>query len=237
MRRLSLLLIVVIVGGVVAAAYTLRVTQVRVTGLRTLQAAEVIRSSGVEVGQRILWIRLSSAAHSVEQIPAVERATASRALPGTVVIHITERRPVAKLSRTPDLVVDRTGRVFEAHTRGLPVLDAWQIAGSKHDLDATSSAGLHAFEGLPAAIRDATRSIVLRPLLELELRTGVLIRFGHLEDLGAKAAAVLAVLRAEAGHKIAYVDVQVPTVPVVGPPPTPTPAPVVAPTPYVTLHH
>jgi cell division protein FtsQ len=231
MRRTFLLLILVVVAAVTAGAYTLRVTQVRVTGLRTLAAADVIRASGVDIGERILWIRLSAAARRVESIPAVATATASRTLPGTVVIHITERRAVARLDGSADLVTDRTGRIFGSAraSRRLPVLTAWRPTRSNRDLDGASRAVVRAYEGFPPALRRATARIVVRPLLELDLRSGIVVRFGRLDRLGAKAAAALAVLRAEAGHEVGYIDVQVPTVPVVGPPPTPTPAAAAAP--------
>jgi cell division protein FtsQ len=233
MRRLSLLLILVIVGGVVAAAYALRVDQVRVTGLRTLAAADVIRASGVEPGQRILWIRLSAAARHVESIPAVERATATRMLPGTVVIHITERTALAKLAPTPDLVSDATGHVFpEASARGLPTLDGWRVRKhSRRELDGVSRAVLQAFDRFPDALRARTQRIVVRPLFTLRLTRSIEVRFGRLDHLGAKAAAALAVLRKEGSHPVGYIDVQLPTVPVVGPVATPTPAPSAAPAP------
>jgi cell division protein FtsQ len=235
MRRLTLLLILVMVGGVVAAAYTLRVTQVRVTGLKTIAAADVIRTSGVEVGQRILWIRLSAAARHVEQIPGVRRATATRTLPGTVVIHITERRAVAKLASTPDLVADSSGRVFSSpQKRGLPILDGWATRkGSRRALDTASRDVLRAYERFPLALRRPTRHIVVKPF-SLEMLGGIEVRFGRPDQLGAKVAAAIAVLRAEAGKPLDYIDVQVPTVPVVGPPPTPTPAPTAAPAPVAS---
>lgn len=229
MRRLTLLLILVIVGGVTAAAYALHVQQVKVTGLRTLAAADVIRASGVAPGQRILWIRLSAAARRVEKIPAVRKATATRSLPGTVVIHITERRAIAKLG-SGNLVADADGRVFDdPHPGRLPVLVGWRVrTGSRRAVDGASRAVLGAFEHFPAALRRPTRQIVVRPSFRLVMN-GVEVRFGRLSRLDAKAAAALAVLRAEAGKRIAYVDVQVPTVPVVGPVATPTPAPTTAP--------
>ena len=229
MRRLTSLFIIVLVGGVVAAAYALHVDQVRVTGLKTLAAADVIKASGVEPGQRILWIRLSAAARRVERIPAVERASATRTLPGTVVIHITERRPIVKLG-SGDLVADGHARVFEdAHPGRIPVLLGWHMAkGSRRVLDAGSHAVLSAFERFPAALRRQARKVVVRPSFALDLKD-VEVRFGRIANLDAKAAAALAVLRAEAGKRILYVDVQVPTVPVVGPVPTPTPAPTAAP--------
>src|SRR5438067_9343433 len=103
MRRVVLFLLLIVLATA-AAAYTLRVDQVQVTGLRTLEAANVIRASGIEPGQRILWIRLSAATRNVENIPAVAHAVAERALPGTVVLRVIERVPVAKLDTRPDVV-------------------------------------------------------------------------------------------------------------------------------------
>ena len=235
MRRLSLLLILVTVGGVVAAAYALRVTEVRVTGLRTLSAADVIRTSGVEVGQRILWIRLSAAARHVETIPAVQSATATRSLPGTVVIEITERTPVAKLGSSTDLMSDAGGHIFEDPSAPrLPELDGWRTSsGSRRLLDGSSRTVLEAFGRFPDALRRRTQRIVVRPSFSLELAGRVEVRFGRLTDLDTKAAAALAVLAAQRGKPVAYIDVQAPTVPVVGPvvTPTPTPSPAAAPPP------
>jgi len=229
MRRMMVLFLV-LVGGVAVAAYTLRVSEVKVTGLHTLDAADVIRASGIEPGQRILWIRLSAATRSVEKIPAVERAVALRSLPGTVVLKVTERRAIAKLDTSPDIVTDDRGHLFaDANAKGLPALSGWHATRSRRRLDQGSAAALRAFVAFPPALRIQTRRIVVRPGLVIVVAHNTEIRFGRLVDLRTKALAALAVLGAQHNKPVAYVDVRVPSTPVVGPVPTPTPAPTPAP--------
>jgi cell division protein FtsQ len=206
------------------------VDEVKVTGLHTLDAADVIRASGIEPGQRILWIRLSAATRNVEKIPAVERAVAERSLPGTVVLKITERRPVAKLDTSPDIVTDDLGHLFaDANAKGLPSLAGWRTTKSRRHVDGASAAALRAYVAFPQALRVQTRKIIVQPGLVLVMANGTQVRFGRLIDLRTKALAALAVLRAEHGKPVAYVDVRTPSTPVVGAVPTPTPRPTPAP--------
>ncbi len=231
MRRLSALIVLLIVASVAVAAYALRVDQVKVEGLHTLDAADVIRASGIEPGQRILWIRLSAATRAVEKIPAVSRAVAIRMLPGTVVLKVTERKPLAKLDTAPEIVTDEGGRIFtDARAKGLPALVGWHATKSRKHLDNATVAALRAYAGFPRALTDPTRRIVVRPSLTLVLKGGVQVRFGRLTELRTKALAALAVLRAEHKKPVLYVDVRVPSTPVVGDVPTPTPRPPPGPT-------
>src|SRR5688572_5442463 len=101
--RRFLVLPLLLVSGVTVAVYVMRVDQVRVTGLRSLSARDVVRASGVRTGERILWLRLSEAERRIERIPAVENAVAERSLPDTVVIRISEREPLARLDGARDL--------------------------------------------------------------------------------------------------------------------------------------
>jgi cell division protein FtsQ len=214
----------------VAAVYTLRIDQVRVTGLRSLSPRAVIEASGLEPGDRILWIRLSLAARKVEAIPSVADAVAERSLPQTVVINVRERVPLVRLDKAPELFVDVEGRVFSGtNTDTVPALAGWRgRTRSGTSVDRVSRFVLEAFAKFPKSLRTKTRTIGVGPPLALRLHDGTLIRFGRLEDLEQKAAAAEAVLAAEGGQKLEYVDVRSPTVPVVKnrAPVTPAPTPV-----------
>ena len=218
-----------LVGVVAAAAYTLRIDQIRVTGLRNLSPRTVIEASGLEPGDRILWIRLSRAARKVESIPAVAEAVTERSLPQTVVINVRERVALAALDRAPDLAVDVEGRTFAKNPAAeVPSLEGWRgrtRAGSS--VDRVSKFVLEAFSEFAPELRSNTGVIVVGPPLVLRLRDGTEVRFGRLEDLADKAAAAVAVLQAERGTSLEYVDVRSPSVPVVKsrPPPTPSPTP------------
>ena len=227
--RRFLILPLLVVTGVTIAVYVMKVEQVRVTGIRALSAADVVRASGVKTGERILWLRLTEAERRIERIPAVANAIAERSLPGTVVIRVRERVPLARLDGARELVVDSHGVVFAARGEPVsPVLYGWQ--GKKKEggrVDVRARAMLDALPRFPSSLREAARKIIVRPSVVLTLRGGTQIRFGSINDLEAKAQVAQAILASEKGQPVEYVDVRSPSVPVSKrrPPPTPTPSP------------
>lgn len=218
-----------LVTGVTIAVYVLRIEEVRVTGVRSLPARDVVRASGLEPGERILWVRLSAAERRIERIPAVAEAVAERSLPATVVIHVRERVPLARLDGVRELAVDEEGLVFHARDSAVDaVLYGWK--GTRRQgghVDDRSRRVLAAIPEFPDELRDRARKIKMTPSFVLTLSGGVQIRFGSLNHLQAKADAAEAVLEAERGHRLEYVDVRSPSVPVAKRrvPPTPSPTP------------
>ena len=246
-KRSLLLMVVLLVGAVAAAVYLLRVEEVRVVGVRSLSARSIVERSGLQPGDRILWERVTAAERRIAQIPAVADVTAERSLPSTIVIRITEREPIARLDGAPHLIVDGEGVIFDAGARDVrPALYGWKgrpRAGSR--VDPASRRVLAAYETFPPLVRDYGRRIRVGNTFTLTLSGGTEIRFGSLRDLAAKAEVAESILRAERGHKLAYVDVRSPAVPVSrrkdeptpSPGPagvTPRPAPASAPTPAPT---
>jgi cell division protein FtsQ len=230
--RRYLILPLLLVTAVTIAVYVMKVEQVRVTGIDSLSARDVARASGVRTGERILWLRLTEAERRIERIPAVENAVAERSLPGTVVIRVRERDPIARLDSARELVVDSHGVVFRAHGEPVaPVLYGWKPTRrtAKIDegirVDARSHRVLDAISRFPAALQANARKIVVAPSVVLTLRGGTQIRFGSVNDLEAKAQVAQAILRAEKGHPVEYVDVRSPTVPVAKRRASPSPTP------------
>jgi cell division septal protein FtsQ len=226
-----LVLPLLLITGLVIAVYVLRIEQVRVTGLETLSARDIVRASGLELGERILWVRLSAAEHAVERIPAVADAVAERTLPSTVVIHVRERLPLARLDTARDLVVDRHGVIFPVREHDVPaVLYGWK--GKKTEgarVDQRSRKMLAALPGFPKTLRERVRKIVVAPSFVVTLEGGTQVRFGSSSDLDAKADVAAAVLAAEKGRPLEYVDVRSPSVPVSKRRATPSPSPTAAP--------
>jgi hypothetical protein len=97
-------------------------------------------------------------------------------------------------------------------------------------VDARSRTVLAAFPGFPESIRTHARKLHVGATFVLRLLGGTEIRFGGLTDLEVKAHAAEAVLHAERGQKLDYVDVRSPTVPVSREKAPPTPQPTLAPT-------
>jgi len=245
MRRAWLLVVLLLIAALAGAVEVLRIEEVRVSGISSLPAQAIVRASGLQVGDRILWERLTAAERRIEQIPAVAQATAERVLPGTVVLHVRERVPIARLDSAPQLVVDRSGYVFEAGEREVPaVLYGWKPPGNGAIrpgvvLDRTSRIVLDAFPAFPQILQDRARRLRVGRTFELTLAFGVEVRFGVLRDLETKAAVAEAVLRKESGKKLAYIDVRSPSFPVsrersaATPSPSPGGTAVITPTPAV----
>ncbi len=227
--RRFLIFPLLLVTGVTIAVYVLKVEQVRVTGIRSLSAADVVRASGVRTGERILWLRLTEAERRIERIPAVESAVAERSLPGTVVIRVRERVPLARLDGARELVVDANGAVFAAGGEPVaPVVYGWKAKKKEGArVDVRTRRVLDAIPRFPSVLRETVRKIIVRPSVVLTLRGGTQIRFGSINDLEAKAQVAQVILAAEKGHPVDYVDVRSPSVPVakLRPPPTPSPSP------------
>jgi cell division septal protein FtsQ len=233
-RRLVVALLFLVVAGVSLAVYALRVDRIVVRGIRALPAHAIVDASGLAPGQRILWVRMSAAERQIEKIPGVADAVAERKLPATVVIHITERVPLARLDGASHLFVDADGVIFpETQERVNLVLYGWKgrpRPGLR--VDARSRAFLAALPEFPQILRTAGRKARMQPSLVLTVVGGIEIRFGAPIDLDSKARVAAAILAKERGRKLAYIDVRSTRVPVSREkgPPTPTPAPTPAPT-------
>lgn len=229
-RRLVVATLFVLIAGVAYAVYTLRVEQIRVTGVRTLDPRQVIEASGLTGGERILWIRLSSVARRIERLAAVDSVTAERLFPQTIVLRVRERVALARLDVRPALGVDAEGRVFPSTDGSLPIVEGWRGPGRSGGLvDPASVRVLRAYAAFPERVRRAADRIVIGPPLSIVLNDGTEIRFGVHADLERKAQVADAVLAAEAGRELAYIDVRSPSVPVSRKREPPTPAPTTPP--------
>lgn len=71
------------------------VRQVEVVGARYLAPQDVTRRLGLADVDANVWVDLDRLAESVGRMPGVTRARVSRRLPGTLVVTVEEREPVA----------------------------------------------------------------------------------------------------------------------------------------------
>jgi len=225
--RRILLSVIALVLAVAAAVYVLKVTTIEVVGSNAVSPTDVLAASGLRGGERILWMRTGSIASRIERFPSVRSVDVGRSLPGTIVIHVTERAALVMLGR--GLAADADGITFAYPPgRGLPTMVGWRApARPGAMLDNGSRAVLAALASFPSSLRARVRQISLLGAVTMALDDGTQIRFGQPTDLLEKARAAVAVLAdASARHEIlAYVDVRAPTVPASRERTPPTPSP------------
>jgi cell division protein FtsQ len=88
--------------------------QVKITGTRYVQKANVLGIFSADRSHSVLRIPLEQRRRQLEAIPWVERATVRRALPNKVEVEVAERTPIAFLRQGSDLgLVDLHGVILE----------------------------------------------------------------------------------------------------------------------------
>ena len=98
-----------------------RVRKIEVNGLRYTPAADVLARLRVDT-TRSVWDPLEPLAERVMTHPQVESAYVSRKLPGTIVVDVTERRPVALVPIGAELrAVDERGVTLPLDPSRTPV--------------------------------------------------------------------------------------------------------------------
>lgn len=98
-----------------------RVRKVEILGARYTPPAEVLERLHVDTN-RSVWDPLGPLAARVRRHPQVERVRVRRRLPGTLVVELVERTPVALVALGDDLrTVDDSGRVLPLDPSRTPV--------------------------------------------------------------------------------------------------------------------
>jgi cell division protein FtsQ len=99
------------------------VTDIEVTGRNTTDTATILAALGAHAGTPILAVSPSRAKEQLETLPWVRSAAIERRLPGTLYVHLVERRPLAVWQHDggKQELIDRDGTV-------IPVTDLSRFA-------------------------------------------------------------------------------------------------------------
>jgi cell division protein FtsQ len=205
---------VILIVAFVVASFTplFRVRDVRVEGAATIPRDHVLELTGIGPGTNVFHLDTGSAEAALVTDPWISSATVERHLPGTVVIRIQERSPVARAivgASTVGLAGD--GVVLPgAPTAGLPEVRASVGALS----DDARTAAARALSALGPILRGRVATVVAQPNGEfvMNLAGGLTVRYGTAGEDAEKATSLRAVLSWAAGEEEAIRDVDV-TVP------------------------
>jgi cell division protein FtsQ len=89
------------------------VREIRFTGLVRAREAELLRRSGLKMGENLLRADLARASRAMQADPWVASARLERRLPGEVLVRIAEHRPAALVQLGGLYVLDDEGRLFK----------------------------------------------------------------------------------------------------------------------------
>ncbi len=131
----------------------LAIHDIVVKGSRRVSKEEVLKLSGIRLGQNILSFSAKEAADSIRANPWIEDALIDRNLPGSIAIEVRERYPVAIVKLGSLYVMDINGVVFKRLARE-DSLDLPVVTGLTMEGIGTDSKGLQ--EGVIEIIRTLT---------------------------------------------------------------------------------
>jgi cell division protein FtsQ len=204
----------VLTAAAVGLTYTplFHARSIQVQGLRVVDEGSVLTLAGVELGQDVFHLDTDAVETLLETDPWIAEATVTRDLPGTVLILVTERRPIA--SGPGGELVSSDGVLLPGGPiEGLPTIGSTDGIVSPSD---TSSAVelLRALDPV-VLVRVASLTVGGDGNVVMTLEAGTRVEFGEPDDAGEKAAALRAVLRwsAQEGEELVSIDVRVPSAP------------------------
>jgi cell division protein FtsQ len=258
-----------IVGVLIVAAAAIAISRsaifslqhLEVSGNRHLSEAEIARLAGLSGSTNVLWFSTGTARDRLLRDPWIASASLSRSLPSSVVVRLSERRPVAVGGTTAGpVLLAGDGVALGPAPPGtrLPAIALPANLTLKLGSRVSSSLPtLRAAAGFPPSVAARTASVSMgRDGIEVHTRDGIRVIYGDPSSADLKGTAIEAVLVWLQQHRIepVYIDVSAPTAPAVLPlngqltgvpiavplpppaPPSPAPGPSAGPSP-AGAHH
>lgn len=135
-NKIGVIILLVLASALIVGANmwktSLRVRKVEVCGNRLVEANEVIQLVQVRLGELLSAADLTEIQHNVLSHYYVKDALVERDLPGTLRVTVTERSPIAIVTRTETVYLDEDGvvlpRTVSRNLYDLPVISG--IPGS-----------------------------------------------------------------------------------------------------------
>ncbi|MEV7007686.1 FtsQ-type POTRA domain-containing protein [Streptosporangium sp. NPDC051022] len=187
--------VVGIAAWLVFFSSVLGVREIRVAGNLAVPAEQIRQAAGVADGKPLATVDVAEVEGRIQRIRQVESVTVSRGWPGTLVVEITEREPVAVIPAGGRFaVVDRHGVVTEVAAVAPPTLPVLRVDHPQSG-DPAALAALAVIGALPQGLAPKVAE-VLAPSPEtvsLRLKDGREVVWGG-SDRPADKARILTTL-------------------------------------------
>jgi cell division protein FtsQ len=203
---------------VLSRSSLLRLRHLEVVGTSSLTRAQVVRLAALSSSTNVLWFDAGAVERRLESDPWVATATVSRRLPGTILISVVERAPVAMIQEGVGFRLLAADGVALGTVEADPALPEIVVAAgwSLAEGNAPAQAAARAIAGLDGGRRPAVvRAVVDAGALSVELDGGTRVEFGDPTGIEAKTAAARRILRwaTAQGASVASVNVTAPDSP------------------------
>lgn len=218
LRRLRPVLVAVAIAAVLGTGVwllwfssVLDAREVEVTGNPTVSTAVVEKAARAPLGDPLVRVDLTAIEQRVEALAPVRSATVSRSWPHGIQIDITERVPVAVVSRGVGLqAVDEDGYLFGSYPADQSELPVIRTAPDvRREALAEAAAVI-------SSLRDDIAAQVQRVDVEtvdrivLRMRSGPQVMWGSAAQSVQKAEVLAALLQQSSAKKFTEIDVSVP---------------------------
>jgi cell division protein FtsQ len=208
-----------VVVGVLAAVTLVRsplldVDELRAAGGEHTTPAEVLAAAGIHRGDTMLTLDTGAAERRIEALPWVADATVSRRWPGVVAVKVRERTATAavRITDTRWAEIDDSGRVLalaDAAPEGMPAVKG--VEGRIAEGEKLPPVAADALAVLEVVTEAAPGAVVeVGTDLDVTLAFGTVVRFGSVDDLDDKVAALTTVLARVELDCLASLDLRAP---------------------------
>lgn len=179
--------VLILVGALAALLWlpALRLQHVTVEGLGYVQEEEVSRIARAHLDESLLLVPTDALAESVERVPGVAGASVHRSFPDSVTITVTERQPLAAITRADGsaAVLDPTGVELPAAAGEGVALVPLTVDGGSADPHGAEESMIQVLAALPADLRSAVTGVQASSrgdvTLEVSLETAAETTDGH----------------------------------------------------------
>jgi len=207
------------VAFAVAASPLFQIKTVEISGTSELGRDDVLRAAGLRSDTNLITLSPGALEGRLEAGPWIQEATVERQFPSTLVIGITERRPVVTVRRNGAYwIVATDGVTLEESSRDpkLPPVRGARPApvGESSAPVATAAAVAAAWPEVVLA-EDPQIEIAPDGTISIQLRRDVVVDYGMPTDPGLKAQALAGVLdwSQRKKERLVSIDLRVPGAP------------------------